>query len=152
MTQNQLIQEYEFDPTLTTRELSAAQEKAVLDQFAHAMDAYDYYFDGIDEVKAVAERFDYNVEAFVESCKKAIEESRRYLRDLETRICAKFEAFIADSTVALAKDIIEDVSAYSDVYKDEYGIRPHYRWECYWARLSDSQKAVYKEAMDELIA
>lgn len=79
MTQNQLIQEYEFDPTLTTRELSAIQEKAILDKFIFVMNKYDLYFETIDEVRAIAERFNYDAEAYADSCAKEQERYFKYL-------------------------------------------------------------------------
>ena len=62
MTQNQLIQEYEFDPTLTTSELSAIERAKAVDACEKAL-RDSFYLGDREAYKAVANHFDGDFEA-----------------------------------------------------------------------------------------
>lgn len=69
MTQNQLIQEYEFDPTLTTRELSALETAKAIAECEEAL-RKSFYMTDRDAYKAVATKFNGDVEKAIKAVRK----------------------------------------------------------------------------------
>lgn len=86
-----------------------------------------YYYDGEEmlTVKVTRENAD-ALEAEIEAKREQWEEESRETRALLTRLEAHMAAHPEDE---------ETASFYSDVYKDEYGVRPHMRLE-QWYRMA----------------
>ena len=117
--------EYEFEPTLTTSELNALIAER------DAREAYE-----AEQRKAEEAEYERSVA------------SQRYLRDYERRIASKFEAFIANPTVDGAKSLVADVDFHSDVYKDEYHVRPHGYWDAYFLAFDANHRAIWEQGFN----
>jgi len=124
MTHNQ-FPAYEFEPTLTTSELNALIAER------DAREAYE-----AEQRKAEEAEYERSIA------------SQRRLRDYERRIASKFEAYIANPTVDGAKSLVADVDFYSDIYKDEYHVRPHGCWDAYFLAFDENHRTIWEQGFN----
>lgn len=121
-------QEYEFDPTLTTSELSLLEAKKAEEAELRA----EYERELEDERKMC-------------SLESKLDEERK-LRNLEREIKTLLADYIKEPTFDVAERLIADIDIYSDWYKDVNCVRPHGCWSEYFAQFGENHNRVWEEA------
>lgn len=152
---------YEFDPTLTTSELLRAQDKANKAKLSSLIsEHYGLSDEDVQEAKNLfdGENFD-DVEKFLAQRQaQRLEERRadvlrneRLIAKMETTISHNLDAFIESPTIELAKTIIGEIDFHSDIYKDEYHVRPHHMWSGFFKLFGETQNAIWEQAFNEML-
>ena len=174
MTNNQLIQEYDFDPTLTTSELRALEEaRKAKERKAHmrkiGLEVFDRYEILGIEPEDLAEAFDGDLEAIVAFCKANLHrelwigenniyiatdyeahykwqlEAEKHLEKVTKDTEKAIKEFLANPTKENAKKASGLVDFHSDYYKDINNFRPHGYWSYLFARFTPKHTQVWNE-------